>query len=129
MVRGDDWDWGDQDGGVGQQGKVLNIQDWENESARSVACIQWLCNRTKNVYRVGHKVRFLFVRENIFTTLCSSSFNLVRAYFASTPKSFPSLSFEDFSGRLAETKMEDGSLRKPTPILHEGQMSAWQTSA
>ncbi|CAF0869158.1 unnamed protein product [Rotaria sp. Silwood1] len=56
VVRGADWDWGDQDGGPGGQGKVQEIKGWENESGRSVAAVSWLHNpHVANVYRVGHK--------------------------------------------------------------------------
>ena len=56
VVRGADWDWGDQDGGSGGQGKVQEIKGWENESGRSVAAVTWLHNpHVANVYRVGHK--------------------------------------------------------------------------
>jgi E3 ubiquitin-protein ligase mind-bomb len=56
VVRGADWDWGDQDGGSGGQGKVQEIKGWENESGRSVAAVAWLHNpHVANVYRVGHK--------------------------------------------------------------------------
>lgn len=56
VVRGADWEWGDQDGGPGGQGKVQEIKGWENESGRSVAAVTWLHNpHVANVYRVGHK--------------------------------------------------------------------------
>lgn len=32
---------------------MLDIRGWENESARSVANVQW-ANGTSNVYRIGH---------------------------------------------------------------------------
>lgn len=52
--RGANWNWGDQDGGEGETGWVVEIQDWLKESCRSVANVAWATNTT-NVYRVGHK--------------------------------------------------------------------------
>ncbi|XP_072174847.1 E3 ubiquitin-protein ligase MIB2-like [Diadema setosum] len=54
VVRGQDWDWGDQDGGEGKSGNIINIRGWEHESGRSVANVTW-GNGLTNVYRVGHK--------------------------------------------------------------------------
>ncbi|XP_076044605.1 E3 ubiquitin-protein ligase mind bomb 2 isoform X4 [Oratosquilla oratoria] len=54
VVRGPDWDWGNQDGGDGKCGRVTEIRGWDNESGRSVANVTWVCGST-NVYRVGHK--------------------------------------------------------------------------
>lgn len=55
MLRGPDWNWGDQDGGTGQVGVVLDIRGWEQETFRSVATVRWLSSSVTNVYRVGHK--------------------------------------------------------------------------
>ncbi|MBN3282741.1 MIB2 ligase, partial [Polyodon spathula] len=54
VVRGPDWDWGNQDGGEGKVGKVMDIRGWDTESGRSVASVTWT-NGTTNVYRMGHK--------------------------------------------------------------------------
>ncbi|XP_071109275.1 E3 ubiquitin-protein ligase MIB2-like isoform X1 [Haliotis cracherodii] len=54
VVRGPDWDWGNQDGGEGKIGKVTDIRGWDSESSRSVAHVTWSSGST-NVYRVGHK--------------------------------------------------------------------------
>ncbi|XP_067251652.1 E3 ubiquitin-protein ligase MIB2 isoform X2 [Chanodichthys erythropterus] len=54
VVRGPDWDWGNQDGGEGKVGKVVDIRGWDQESGRSVASVTW-SNGTTNVYRMGHK--------------------------------------------------------------------------
>ncbi|KAI1301242.1 E3 ubiquitin-protein ligase MIB2 [Halotydeus destructor] len=54
VVRGFDWDWGNQDGGDGKVGKVIDIRGWDNESRRSVANVMWAYGAT-NVYRLGHK--------------------------------------------------------------------------
>ncbi|KAL1021098.1 hypothetical protein UPYG_G00008800 [Umbra pygmaea] len=54
VVRGPDWDWGNQDGGEGKVGKVADIRGWDTESGRSVASVTW-SNGTTNVYRMGHK--------------------------------------------------------------------------
>lgn len=52
VVRGVDWQWEDQDGGVGRRGKVNEIQDWSSASPRSAAYVVW-DNGAKNLYRVG----------------------------------------------------------------------------
>ncbi|KAJ8016655.1 hypothetical protein DPEC_G00009500 [Dallia pectoralis] len=54
VVRGPDWDWGNQDGGEGKVGKVVDIRGWDTESGRSVASVTW-SNGATNVYRMGHK--------------------------------------------------------------------------
>lgn len=53
VVRGPDWDWGNQDGGEGKAGTVTDIRGWETESGRSVASVRWSSGST-NVYRLGH---------------------------------------------------------------------------
>ncbi|KAI0220924.1 E3 ubiquitin-protein ligase MIB2 [Lamellibrachia satsuma] len=54
VVRGANWDWGNQDGGEGKQGTVQEIRGWDNESGHSVAHVTWASGVT-NVYRLGHK--------------------------------------------------------------------------
>lgn len=54
VVRGFNWEWGNQDGGEGKMGRVLDIRGWDNESSRSVANVTWFTGST-NVYRLGHK--------------------------------------------------------------------------
>ena len=55
-----DWKWGDQDGGKGNPGIVVDILGWEGETARSIAQVQWAANgrtdgRRVDQYRLGHK--------------------------------------------------------------------------
>lgn len=66
VVRGSDWEWGQQDGGEGKTGRVLEIRGWDNESCRSVANVSWSTGST-NVYRLGHKgnVDLKFVHASI----------------------------------------------------------------
>ncbi|XP_023022675.2 E3 ubiquitin-protein ligase mind bomb 2 isoform X1 [Leptinotarsa decemlineata] len=54
VVRGFNWEWGNQDGGEGKLGIVLDIRGWDNESSRSVVNVRWYYGST-NVYRLGHK--------------------------------------------------------------------------
>ncbi|XP_018082254.1 MIB E3 ubiquitin protein ligase 2 S homeolog isoform X2 [Xenopus laevis] len=54
VVRGPDWEWGNQDGGEGKVGRVVDIRGWDVETGRSVASVTWT-DGTTNVYRVGHK--------------------------------------------------------------------------
>ncbi|XP_058984296.1 E3 ubiquitin-protein ligase MIB2-like isoform X2 [Musca domestica] len=54
VARGPDWEWGQQDGGEGETGRVMEIRGWDNESCRSVANVSWTTGST-NVYRLGHK--------------------------------------------------------------------------
>ncbi|KAG8434369.1 hypothetical protein GDO86_012666 [Hymenochirus boettgeri] len=54
VVRGPDWEWGNQDGGEGKLGRVVDIRGWDVETGRSVASVTW-ADGTTNVYRVGHK--------------------------------------------------------------------------
>ncbi|XP_040181757.1 E3 ubiquitin-protein ligase MIB2 isoform X3 [Rana temporaria] len=54
VVRGPDWEWGNQDGGESKVGRVVDIRGWDVETGRSVASVTW-ADGTTNVYRVGHK--------------------------------------------------------------------------
>ena len=54
VIRGPDWEWGNQDGNRGNIGKVIDIRGWDNESGRSVATVTWPSGST-NVYRLGYK--------------------------------------------------------------------------
>ncbi|KAL7287477.1 hypothetical protein TKK_0018577 [Trichogramma kaykai] len=54
VVRGPDWEWGEQDGGRRKTGRVIDIRGWDNESCRSVATVTWVSGST-NVYRLGYK--------------------------------------------------------------------------
>ncbi|XP_038603316.1 E3 ubiquitin-protein ligase MIB2 [Tachyglossus aculeatus] len=54
VLRGPDWEWGNQDGGEGKIGRVVDIRGWDVETGRSVASVTW-ADGTTNVYRVGHK--------------------------------------------------------------------------
>lgn len=55
VVRGRDWIWKDQDGGVGNTGSLLLIRGWERESYRSVGEVQWSNADNRNIYRLGHR--------------------------------------------------------------------------
>ena len=55
VQRSADWMWQDQDGGLGKTGKVLEIQDWDKNSIRSVANVAWTATGITNIYRIGHK--------------------------------------------------------------------------
>ena len=54
VVRGQDWKWGDQDGGIGSQGLVKEIANWKDLTGNSVACVIWHGSKAENLYRVGH---------------------------------------------------------------------------
>ncbi|CAB3361685.1 Hypothetical predicted protein [Cloeon dipterum] len=55
VTRGASWTWGNQDGGEGKVGEVVEIQNWQKESYRSVANVKWTSGGTANLYRLGHK--------------------------------------------------------------------------
>ena len=68
VQRSFDWMWQDQDGGPGKHGKVLEIQDWDKNSVRSVASVAWLNTDIANVYRIGHKGdEFIFEIQGFFS--------------------------------------------------------------
>ncbi|KAK0078776.1 hypothetical protein PV325_002110, partial [Microctonus aethiopoides] len=69
VVRGPDWEWGNQDGGPGKTGRVIDIRGWDNESSRSVATVTWGSGST-NVYRLGYKgcVDLCCVEESTYGT-------------------------------------------------------------
>ena len=41
VVRGRDWKWGDQDGGVGREGTVVEMCGWQSESSVSGTGVEW----------------------------------------------------------------------------------------
>lgn len=51
VVRGRDWDYQDQDGGNGKEGKVTEISSWKGVS-RAGARVMWGLFK-KDLYRVG----------------------------------------------------------------------------
>lgn len=56
VVRGVDWQWEDQDGGMGHKGKVAELGDWSDASLRSGVYVVWEGGR-KNLYRLGFEGR------------------------------------------------------------------------
>ena len=66
VCRGRDWQWGDQDGGPGKEGRVLEVVSWSNVP-RAGARVSWGFFRATNNYRVGYEgkvnIRFILVRE------------------------------------------------------------------
>ena len=56
VMRGRDWQWGDQDGGEGSQGYINEITNKDNQTGNSVASVTWP-DRKVNLYRLGHKAK------------------------------------------------------------------------
>lgn len=54
VTRGRDWEWADQDGGIGADGRVLDVVTAATHSTRSMVKVQWK-NEFCNVYRMGFK--------------------------------------------------------------------------
>ncbi|XP_077551370.1 E3 ubiquitin-protein ligase MIB2-like [Haemaphysalis longicornis] len=52
VVRGEHWEWENEDGGKGQVGTVSSIKDWGKSTARSKARVRWPTT-SKNDNRVG----------------------------------------------------------------------------
>ena len=52
VQRGPDWQWSDQDGGMGHQGTVLMVKEWKS-TPRAAVRIKWDDNGTDNTYRYG----------------------------------------------------------------------------
>nr|XP_018669408.1 zinc finger protein (ZZ-type)-2 isoform X1 [Ciona intestinalis] len=65
VKRGLNWLWGDEDGGVGSTGKVLELKDWDDESPRSAAKIKWN-NDQQKTYRAGFngELELIVVKPN-----------------------------------------------------------------
>ena len=67
VVRGNDWQWGDQDGGQGSEGEVKgHASALQAESARSKVRVEWPGGVT-NSYRLGFhgNVDLLCVEEEV----------------------------------------------------------------
>ncbi|XP_067659038.1 E3 ubiquitin-protein ligase MIB2-like [Haliotis asinina] len=67
VVRGEDWKWGQQDGGPGSKGKITEIPEEHNVTTiRNIARVKW-DNGRSNIYRVGHegKVDLKYIEEGI----------------------------------------------------------------
>ncbi|XP_014209695.1 E3 ubiquitin-protein ligase MIB2 [Copidosoma floridanum] len=80
VKRGPDWEWGNQDGGQGKTGRVIDIRGWDNES-RSVATVTWSSGNT-NVYRLGYKgcVDLCYVEESTCGTYYKEHLPLLGQY-------------------------------------------------
>ena len=52
VVRGPDWEWGDQDGGEGYVGTVVEIGEPDSKRGRAVV-VQWDCEERPCNYRCG----------------------------------------------------------------------------
>lgn len=53
MTRGPDWEYGNQDGGIGRFGTVKKITDWQGKPA-SAAVVSWQSG-TEGTYRLGYQ--------------------------------------------------------------------------
>ena len=58
VCRGRDWEWGEQDGGAGKEGRVLDIVPWSGV-ARAGARVTWGFLRGANSYRIGYAGKVL----------------------------------------------------------------------
>lgn len=54
VCRGRDWQWGDQDGGPGKEGRVLEVVSWSSVP-RAGARVSWGFFRATNNYRLGYE--------------------------------------------------------------------------
>nr|XP_032818090.1 E3 ubiquitin-protein ligase MIB2-like [Petromyzon marinus] len=57
VVRGVDWEWGDQDGGAGGVGRVTELRGWDGDELCGMACVLWEASGSRCVYRAGHRGR------------------------------------------------------------------------
>ena len=61
VVRGPDWEWGDQDGGEGHVGTVVEVgQPSVSDRGRAVV-VQWDCGE-RSMYRCGVRGRYYDLR-------------------------------------------------------------------
>lgn len=59
VVRGQNWSWGDQDGGEGHLGTVVEIGHEESASKVPPMCVQVQWDKGyKNMYRVGYEEQY-----------------------------------------------------------------------
>ena len=52
VVRGPDWEWGDQDGGEGHVGTVVEVGKRSNDGGIDAVVVQWDCGERRK-YRCG----------------------------------------------------------------------------
>jgi E3 ubiquitin-protein ligase mind-bomb len=52
VQRGPDWQWAEQDGGIGHQGTILTVKEWKGVPKAAVR-IRWDVGMTENTYRYG----------------------------------------------------------------------------
>ncbi|XP_066919904.1 E3 ubiquitin-protein ligase MIB2-like [Clytia hemisphaerica] len=68
VKRGKDWEWGNQDGGIGTMGTVLGSYDWtgafETSAVRSGVTISWEKSKLKANYRIGFNGKVDLICEN-----------------------------------------------------------------
>ncbi|XP_078314361.1 uncharacterized protein LOC111128440 isoform X2 [Crassostrea virginica] len=53
VIRGPHWKWQDQDGGIGQVGKILEMKSWDDYDKRGAVKVKWKSGSCTNTYRVG----------------------------------------------------------------------------
>ena len=52
VIRGPDWEWGDQDGGEGHVGTVVEVEDRDSENTPRSVVVRWDCGE-RSKYRCG----------------------------------------------------------------------------
>ncbi|KAH9148928.1 hypothetical protein LEN26_004371, partial [Aphanomyces euteiches] len=57
VVRGEDWIYGDEDGGPGHVGHVVEVVAWKQRSGMGVK-VKWSYNNHENIYRYGYNGYF-----------------------------------------------------------------------
>lgn len=57
VVRSRDWEYGDEDGGIGSVGIVQEIVSWSGQTGTGVS-VRWRATGQQNVYRCGFEGRF-----------------------------------------------------------------------
>ena len=80
VVRGPDWEWGDQDGGEGHVGTVVEVGQPSNEGTESVV-VQWDCGE-RCKYRCGqdgkYDLRVLDSAPTGKSTMCCTCYKIVQ---------------------------------------------------
>ena len=57
VVRGPDWEWGEQDGGEGHVGTVVEVKEPTNDQEAKSVVVQWDCGERSN-YRCGQDAKY-----------------------------------------------------------------------
>ena len=88
VVRGPDWEWGDQDGGEGHVGTVVEVGEPSVSKGGRAVVVQWDCGE-RCKYRCGLEGKYdLRVLDSAPTGIAMIGLTTTMQFFTYWPKSY-----------------------------------------